>query len=321
MNLLSIAIIFSFLFFFTKNQKPENVTLYHINCNQDCTYEYKVLKGEIFGFEFSRARGSCCEWELLNRTLLNEFYTIQFLKSYIYDYISENYQKALEKQKEEEEKRKEEITKPIEPIIELVGGSEFYYEVFKAVHETNSPQKLKFIYTCCSDYIYTNVSINILVCDEIIDNKCINKKKCSEIESPSKENCENFITSNKESKCIFDKKNNKCTEKIISKCLSALNIKDKKECFLLPTSDDVRLKCTLKIEGDNKNCREEEKKCLEIINGATEEICMNAITVEENRICVLDNITNSCTEIIKEDGGNYNNLSFILFIISFIFLC
>ena len=194
----------------------------------------------------------------------------------------------MEKLKEEEEKQNEEGTGIIikkEIVIldnPIVGGTEFYYEVFKALHETNSPQKLKFIYECCgnSGKIYTNVSINIWVCDEIYDNKCINKKKCSEIESPSKENCEKATT-----------------------------------------SDDVRLKCALNIEGDNKNCREEEKKCLEIINGATEEICMNATTIEENRICVLDKITNSCTEIIKENGGKYNNLSLILFIISFIILC
>ena len=99
-----------------------------------------------------------------------------------------------------------------------------------------------------------------------------------------------------------------------------MNIKDEKECSSLPTSDDVRLKCTLKIEGDNKNCREEEKKCFEIINDATEEICSNATTSDENRMCASDEGNSCCNEIIKEDGGKYNNLSFILFIFPLIFL-
>ena len=387
--------ILSFLFFFTKNQKPENVTLYQISCNNDCSYEYKVLKGEIFGFEFSRGRGTPCYWTLLNRNLFNESYTIQFLKSYTYDYLSEAYQKALEKQKEEEGKEKVEGTEIIikENIEPIDGGSELYYEVFKALHETNHPQTLNFIYTCGFNDIYQNVYINIWICDEIYENKCINKIKCSEIESPSKENCENFNTSNEELKCIFDENNNKCTEKKIcslvvnepeincekattlniktkciydekqkkckesnricseiikganneicssastekniclydkdlkqciekSICLSALNIKDEKDCSSLPTSDDIRLKCTIKIEGNKKSCMEEEKKCLEIINGATEEICSNSKTSEDNRICILDNRTLCCNETIKEDGGKYNNLSFILFIILLIF--
>ena len=265
MKLLSIAIIFSFLFFFTKNQKPENVTLYHINCNQDCTYEYKVLKGEIFGFEFSRARGSSCQQELLNRTLLIESYAIQFLTSYIYDYISVKKSKIFRKTKRRRGKKKgrrrkqnEEGTGLIirntnkEPNL-IVGGSEIYYEVFKALHEANIPQKLKFIYTCSSDYIYRNVSVNIWVCDEILDNKCINKKKCSEIESPSKENCENFITSNEESKCIFDEKNNKCIEKNICSlvvnepeinCEEAATINIKTKCVY----DEEQKKCNKKIE-------------------------------------------------------------------------
>ena len=106
MKFLSFVTILSFLFFLTKNQKPENITLYKIECNEDCKYEYKILKGAIFGFEFTRGRGTCCQWGLLNKTFYNEYYNIQFLKSYTYDFISEEYQKALEKQKEEEEKKR-----------------------------------------------------------------------------------------------------------------------------------------------------------------------------------------------------------------------
>ena len=114
--------------------------------------------------------------------------------------------------------------------------------------------------------------------------------------------------------------------------------------LFIPTSDDVRLKCTIKLEGDNKSCREEKKKCLEIINGATEEICSNATTSEENRICILDTRTLCCNETINEaikeennitsdsfdiyrpliNEGKYNSLFSLflnLFIIPLIFLC
>ena len=278
--------------------------------------------------------------------------------------------------------------------IPLEGGSESYYETFKALKEINHPQTLKYIYTCCSSgIIYKNVSINIWICDEIYEDKCINKKICSEIEFPSKEKCENSITSNEESKCIFDENNNKCIEKKICslvaneleincdnaitlntttkcvyneeqkkcieknricteiieganneicasastksymclydkdlkkcieryKCLSAMNVTDEKYCSSLPTSDDVRLKCALNIEGENKTCIEKEKKCLEITNGATEEICANSKTSKEDIECVFDNITNLCEEIIKEDGGKSNKVPFILLFIYLIF--
>ena len=114
--------------------------------------------------------------------------------------------------------------------------------------------------------------------------------------------------------CLYDKDLKKCIER--HKCLSALNVKEDKDCSSLPTSDDVRLKCILKIEGENKSCIEEEKKCLEIINKATEEICAISKTTKENRKCVLDNITNYCVEMIKENGEKYNKMSFfyLLFI-------
>ena len=308
----------------------------------------------------------------MNKTLFNEYYNIQFLKSYYYDYLTEEYKKALMEQKEAEEKKTEEgASYPIvgEIYIQpIAGGSALYYETFKALHETNQPLTLKYIYTCGFGPIYTNVSIDLWICNEIYEDKCINKKTCSEIESLSKENCEKLITSNEESKCIFDENNNKCLEKKIcslvvnepetncdqavtlniktkcaydemqkkcieknktctemfeganneicssastenstcsydkdlkkcierQKCLSALNVKDEKDCFSLPTSDDARLKCTLKIEGDNKSCIEEEK---------------------------INTQNNNYNETIVEDGDKYNNLSFILFLIYLIIFC
>lgn len=86
MKSLYIASILSILFFLSKNQKPDNCTIYQIECNsEDCSYEYKFQKEEIFGFEFSRARGTPCGWELLNKTNFNEHNSIQFIKSYSSD--------------------------------------------------------------------------------------------------------------------------------------------------------------------------------------------------------------------------------------------
>lgn len=267
MKSLFIASIFSILLFFSKNQKPDNCTIYKIECEgDDCSYEYKFLKEEIFGFEFTRGRGTCYVWELLNKTNFSEHNSIQFIKSYYYDYINKEYHRALDEATFVEE----------EVIPPIVGGSEFYYEIFKALYAANS-QTLKYIYACEGQNIVSRVSINISVCDEIHEEKCIIKRKCSDIESPSKENCENSNTSNEELKCIFDE--------------------------------------------NNKRCKEEEKKCLEIDHGATEEICADARTTKENTLCILDEKTNSCKEAIIKDGGKNNKFSFILLIIPLIFLC
>ena len=91
MKSLFIASILSILLFLSKNQKPDNCSIYKIECEgEDCSYEYKFLKEEIFGFEFIRGRGTCYEWELLNKTNFSEYNSIQFIKSYYYDYITKN---------------------------------------------------------------------------------------------------------------------------------------------------------------------------------------------------------------------------------------
>ena len=110
----------------------------------------------------------------------------------------------------------------------------------------------------CEEAATLNIKAKCVYDEE--QKKCNEKNRtCTEIiiEEANNEICSSVSTENI---CLYDTNLKKCVERL--KCLSALNIKDEKECSLLPTSDDVRLKCTLKIEGDNKNCREEEKKCL-----------------------------------------------------------
>ena len=127
--------------------------------------------------------------------------------------------------------------------------------------------------------------------------KCNEKNRtCSEIiEGANNEICASAST--EKNICLYNKNLKQCIEKSI--CLSALNIKDEKDCSSLPTSDDIRLKCTIKLEGDNKSCREEEKKCLEIINGATDEIyenkCINKIKCSEIESPSKENCENLIT--------------------------
>ena len=310
MKSLFIASIISILLFLSKNQKPDNCTIYNIKCKEeDCSYEYKFLKEEIFGFEFIRGRGTCYQWELLNKTNFNEHNSIHLIKSYHYDYINKVYYRALDEASDTSEPEETEIEE--ESIEPIGGGEELYYEIFKALYAVN-PKTLRYIYACEGHDIVSRVSINISVCDEILEEKCIINRKCSDIESPSKENCENFITSNEELKCIFDEDKNKCTEK---KICSLVAIEPEINCEKASTLN-IKTKCI--YDEHNNRCKEEEKKCLEIDGGATEEICAYAETSEVKKICILDEKNNSCKE--KDEGKN-NKLSLILLIISLIFLC
>ena len=317
MKSLYIASILSILLFLSKNQKPDNCTIYKIECNsEDCSYEYKFQKEEIFGFEFTRGRGTNCYWKLLNKTNFNEHNSIQFINSYSYDYNNKEYHRALDEATDTNEP--EFIPEPDLEADEIIGepiygGTELYYEIFKALHAANS-QTLKYIYSCWGDDIGNRVSINISVCDEIHEEKCIININCSDIESPSKKNCENFITSNEESKCVFDENNNAWIEK---KICSLVAIEPEINCEKASTLN-IKTKCI--YDEHNKRCKEEEKKCLEIDGGATEDICADATTTEEKKICLLDEKTNSCKEVIKKDGGTNNKFSFILLIIPLIFL-
>ena len=77
----------------------------------------------------------------------------------------------------------------------IVGGSEEYYEIFKAVDMTNKnePEYLHLIYTNGKE-ILKDVFINLWVCDEIYKDQCID---------------------NDSMKCIFDQENKKCMSKAL----------------------------------------------------------------------------------------------------------
>ena len=160
-----------FIIAFIQAPKPENFKIFIIEdsyYNKYDTYEFNVLKNEIFGLQFTRGRGTNCYW---SHSFLKESNYLRFLNSSTWDYISEEYEKELEKIKEQE-KNSIEIDNDLEAIA---GGEEYYYEFFKALDGGNQPQSLYFTYSCGHD-IYEKVSVNIWICDEINKEQCVNNE-------------------------------------------------------------------------------------------------------------------------------------------------
>jgi len=163
---------------FIKAPKPENIQIFNIynytsSINKE-HYEINVLKNEIFGLEFERGRGTNCFWKHSNDIYLKESNYVRFLNSTTWDYLTEEYEKKLEELKNSTGAIQSEI-QPIE------GGTEYYYELFKALDGGNQPQSLYFTYSCGDD-IVQNIAVNIWVCDEIskdIKEKCVIEKLCS----------------------------------------------------------------------------------------------------------------------------------------------
>ena len=197
-----------FIIAFIQAPKPENIRIFNIegsNSNKMGTYEFNVLKNEIFGLQFTRGRGTNCYWSHSND--IKESNYLIFLNSSTWDYISEEYEKELEKVKSSTNQ----IEIQIEPID---GGNEYYYELFKALDEGNQPQSLYFTYSCGDD-IVKKVLINIWICDEINKEQCVKKniieKLCNN--SLTEEECASAEAINpKTSKCVYDNIQKVCKE-------------------------------------------------------------------------------------------------------------
>lgn len=306
MKFFSIYIIFFFLFFFSQSQKPQNILIFDINCYdfRSCFYEFTVPKDEIFGFQFSKARGTPSHWQLLNRNFYNGSYNIQFLNSSIYDYISEEYEKRREKEKKEAEARGL-------PYYEkgISGGNEYYYEIFKALKETNHPITLKFTY----DFLWnprTNVTIDIWICDSIYKDKCINNNKtkcvydkenkkcisknlCDKIEQVSESSCNNAITITPSlTKCAYEKSGEEpnIVEKCVIKkvCSSSLS---EEECNSVLTLNPETTKCIFNYE--HNKC--EIKEICELEENPSLNICNGILTSNPSKTkCIYDKINNRC---------------------------
>ena len=336
MKLLFIIYIFLLILIsFVQNPKPENVTIYKID-EKSTFYEYKFLKDDSFSFEFSVGRGTCCKWVLQNRAFFNESNSVQFVREHTYDYLSEMCEKSTEEDKHKNC---------------LVGGTNLYYEIFKALKESCEPLTLNYNLDCYGT-IYSNITINISVYDPEInkeENICEKKEICEIEENPSFSSCGAIPTSEpNKTICIYDEINNKCMIK--KKCIK-VDFPSKETCEnaiasqeqFICTFDEINNECreimlcslvltnleincekssTLNIktkcvydEKENK-CKEENKTCTDFVEEASEELCLNLKTSSENMTCIFNNSSKSCNEIdledLKNNVGKNINLCYIL---------
>ena len=252
-----LYIIIIFLISFIQAQKPENIAIFDIgdyNKNKETYYEFTVSKNEIFGFQFITGRGTAYYWQHLNVSN-----NIRFLNY-------SNYFPHLMR-------RIEEIG--FKPIVEnpaknkydiILGGTEFYYEVFQALEKSDHAKSLRFIYTNGHDLI-SNVSVDIYICDEIYKDQCINNETmkcvynkenkncisntlCDKVESVSSTSCENAVTPTPSlTKCIYE--NNEEEPNIQKNCTSKKLCKDslkEEECNSAITQYPEITKCVFNKE-------------------------------------------------------------------------
>ena len=150
--------------------------------------------------------------------------------------------------------------------------------------------------------------------------------KCTEIEEGSEDICP-FVLSETEGKvCKYNEATKKCLE--ADPCKLVTNVENEESCTKTPTTNPITLKCVMKTEGTTKKCDEEQKKCLEIKIGGSEDICSKAPVSNEKYNCILKN--GVCSEVEKDattsdtsksstkssakaeekNGANYFKLSF-----------
>ena len=323
-----LCLIFLFIITFIQSPKPENIQIFEIN--HPSSYEITVFKNQIFGLQFTKGRGLPCSWD---HTFLKESNYISFLNSSIYDYLGEECQKENELAK-----KLSNSTHRYFPRC-IMGGEEYYYEIFKALDVSNQPQSLQFHYSQYNKIMF-NITINIWICDEIykdqcisneytkcvynIENKkCISRPLCNKIENVSKSSCENGVTSTPSlTKCAYEKIENgtNVIEKCVIKNLCGNSLTEE-ECALAEPLNPKTSKCV--YDKTQNFCKEEKKFCNEIDNGATKDMCLNAKVSDTNKTCALDSETNLCNEvyIMKDDAADIKKnillcgfLSLLLFI-------
>ena len=291
-----IFFILAFLIKYIQNQKPENITIFNIPESlfySEIIYEFTVSKNEIFGFEFSKGRGVPYEWRRLN-----ESSKIQFLYSKIYDYLSE----ADKKLEEEAMSNSNSIKFIMRPTL---GGSEFYYEVFKALNESDQPITFDYNYIFLSN-IQSNISINIWICDEIHKDQCINNETmkcvynkedkscfsrplCGKIEEISEDSCNNAVTSTPSlTKCIYEKVNEveRCSTKNL--CINSFTEEECNSSFILNPETS---KCIFNSE--KNKC--ELKEICELEENPSLEKCDQILTSNPSKIkCIFDSAKEKC---------------------------
>jgi len=324
--------IFICIITFIQSPKPENIQIFEINYfdfGKEYFHEITVFKNQIFGLQFSKGRGLPCHWSHSYTSKESKY--ISFLNSTIYDYLGEECQKE-----NEIAKNLSNSTHPYFPKC-IYGGSEYYYEIFKALDVADQPQLLNFSYFTYNT-IQFNVSIKVWICDEkykdqCINNettkcvydkenkKCISKTLCDKVENVSKFSCENAVTSTPSlTKCSYEEPqdsfnaNEKCA--IQNLCTNSLT---EEECASAEPINPKTSKCVFdKIQNV---CKEEKKLCNEIENGATKDICLNAKVSDDNKTCVLNYETNLCNEvyIMKNDAVDFKKNILLCCFLSLLF--
>ena len=138
MNKIFLLVIWSLLFFFIQNQLILNINTEY--GKEEESYEFIISKEEEFDFRFTSGRGTDCYWKISNKNILNESSNIQLIKYYIHDWISAN-------------------------NLDIDGGTEHHYFVFKALEKTEMPIILNYDYSCGGVDSISKVIITIYICE------------------------------------------------------------------------------------------------------------------------------------------------------------
>ena len=126
--------------------------------------------------------------------------------------------------------------------VQVFGGTEEYYKIFKAVDVTNvnEPEYLHLIYTNGREII-KDVNINLWDCDEIYKDQCID---------------------NDTMKCIFDQENKSCISKTLC---DKVEIASQNSCENATTSTPSLTKCIYENSEEQENC-------------TIKKLCVNSLT-------------------------------------------
>ena len=225
----------------------------------DKAYRITILEG-ITGLGIKKVKETLPKTNLNNKNLkifsnskilFNKRIYSKFNLCLKYIKLSRNLQNILqtyeiyEKAKNSEEAyHSDNMPYPVNMPQPIVGGSEYYYEVFKALDGGNQIHSLYFTYTCGEDVIAQNATVDIFICDE--NNKNTNEKCANKINS-----CTNSLneeecalaeaTDPKTSKCVYDKAEKVCKE-------------EKKLCYEIEDGATKDICSSAQVSETNKEC-------------------------------------------------------------------
>ena len=121
--------------------------------------------------------------------------------------------------------------------MDIDGGTEYHYFIFKALEKTELPIILNYDYSCGDDDLISNAIITIYISESnglnnSINNdtikcynkenySCISKTLCNEIEKPSESSCKEAITSTPSFKrCLYNEEKKQCLDTSLCKYIN-----------------------------------------------------------------------------------------------------